>query len=63
MVFIDLKKVYDRVTREILKWTFKKKVLSKVYVNVIEDMYEGASKRVWSLCKKTLVRAGVRRIR
>jgi len=63
MVFIDLEKVYDRVTREILKWTLKKKGLLKVYVNVMEDMYEGASKRVRSLCEKTSVRTIVRRIR
>ena len=53
MVFIDLEKAYDRVPREILKWTLMKKGLPKVYMNIIEDMYEGASTRVRSLCGET----------
>ena len=62
MVFIDLEKAYDRVPREILKWALMKKGLPKVYVNIIEDMYEGASTRVRSLCGETedfRVRVGV----
>lgn len=37
MVFIDLEKGYDRVLREILKWTLIKKRLPKLYVNVITN--------------------------
>ena len=62
MVFIDLEKAYDRVPREILKWALMKKGLPKVYVNIIEDMYEGVSTRVRSLCGETedfRVRVGV----
>lgn len=39
MVFIDLKKAYDRVHREVLKWALMKKGLPKIYVNEIEDIY------------------------
>jgi hypothetical protein len=39
------------IPREILKLTFTKKRLPKVYVNIIEDIYERASRRVRSLCK------------
>lgn len=35
-----------------MKWTLKKKVLPKVYVNVMKEIYEGASKIVRSLCKR-----------
>jgi len=40
MIFIDLEKIYDRVPREVLKWTLMKKDLPKAYVNIIEAMYE-----------------------
>ena len=43
VVFIDLEKAYDRVPREVLEWTLKKKGVPRVYVKVIEEMYEGAS--------------------
>lgn len=39
-----------------------KKGLQKVYVNVVEDMFKGASTRVRSLCEETedfIVRVGV----
>lgn len=38
MVFIDLEKVYDRMPREVLKWTLMKKVIPNMYVT--EHMYE-----------------------
>ena len=60
MVFINLEKVYDKVSREILKWILMKKRLLKLYVNVIEDMYERTSTRVRNLCTGTEVRVGMR---
>lgn len=51
MIFVYLEKVYERVLREILKWALMMKVLPEIYVNVIEDMDEGVSQRVGSLCR------------
>ena len=42
MVFIDLKKAYDRVPRDILWWALMRKGISLRYVDLIKDMYEGA---------------------
>ena len=41
MVFIDLKKTYDRVPRDVLWWVLKKKTVPFKYVSIIRDMYEG----------------------
>jgi len=40
MVVIDLKKVYDRVPREVLKWALMRKEVPKTYIKVVVDMYE-----------------------
>lgn len=36
MIFIDLEKTYNKISREILKWALKKKGLFMVYVNIIK---------------------------
>ena len=46
MVFIDLEKAYDRVPREILWWVLEKKKVPTKYIEVIKDMYEGATTHV-----------------
>lgn len=43
MVYIDLENVYNRVPKDILRRTLIKEELLKVYLNVFEDMYKGAS--------------------
>ncbi|KAL6575841.1 hypothetical protein OROHE_000312 [Orobanche hederae] len=46
MVFIDLEKAYDKVPREVLWWALAKKGISRKYIDIIKDMYEGASTSV-----------------
>jgi len=65
MVFIDLEKVNDRVPREVLKWALMRKKIPKMYINVVENMYEGyegSCTNVKSMCEETQdfrVRVGV----
>ncbi|KAL6561568.1 hypothetical protein OROMI_017169 [Orobanche minor] len=46
MVFIDLEKAYDKVPREVLWWALAKNGVSRKYIDIIKDMYEGASTSV-----------------
>jgi len=51
MVFIDLEKAYGRVPREVLKCVLIRKKVQKMYINLIQDMYEGSNtsvKSMWS---------------
>jgi hypothetical protein len=40
MVFIDLEKVYDKVTRNIMWWALQKHKVSTKYITLIKDMYD-----------------------
>lgn len=53
MVFIDREKAAWHITvfTEILKWTLMAKGLPKFCANIIDEIYEGASKRLRRLCK------------
>ena len=46
MVFIDLEKVYDRVLRDILWRILEKKEVRVAYIQVINDMSDGAKTAV-----------------
>ena len=39
MVFINLGKAYDKVTREILWWAMTKKGIPKKHINIVQTMY------------------------
>lgn len=41
-VFVDLKKVFDRVLREVLRYCMRKSEVPEKYVRVLQDMYEGS---------------------
>ena len=41
MVFIDLEKAYDKMSRKVLWWTLMKKGVLIKYIGIIKDMYDG----------------------
>lgn len=43
MVFIDLEKAYDSVSRKVIWWTLEKTGNSFKCINAIKDMSEGAT--------------------
>jgi hypothetical protein len=40
MVFNDLEKAYDRVTRNVMWWALQKHTISTKYITLIKDMYD-----------------------
>lgn len=48
LIFIDLEKAYDRVPRQEVWASMRRKGASEKYVRVIQDMYEGSRTRVRS---------------
>jgi hypothetical protein len=42
MIFIDLEKVYDKVTRNVMWWALQKHKVSSKYIILIMDMYDNA---------------------
>jgi hypothetical protein len=39
MIFIDLKKAYDKVSRNVMWWALQKHKASSKYITLIKDMY------------------------
>ena len=46
MAFLDLENGYDRVPREVVYWSLRKKEVPEYLVKVAEAMYEGARAKV-----------------
>jgi hypothetical protein len=40
MIFIDLEKAYDKVTRNVMWWALQKHEVSLKYITLIKDMYD-----------------------
>ena len=41
MVFVDLVKAYDRVPRELIWYSLRRKGVPEAYINIIRDIYAG----------------------
>jgi hypothetical protein len=39
MIFIDLEKAYDKISRNIMWWALKRKLVPTKYFTLIKDMY------------------------
>lgn len=46
MIFIDLEKAYDKISRDLLCWVLENKGISINYINVIKEMYDNVATRV-----------------
>ena len=53
MVFGDLEKAYDRVPRDLIWWSLRKKRIPEQYVAIIQDMYQDSQTRVNTRCDTT----------
>jgi hypothetical protein len=40
MIFIDLEKAYDKVTRNVMWWALQMHKVSTKYITLIKDMYD-----------------------
>ena len=53
MIFIDLEKAYDKVPRDLIWWALEKKGVTKRYIEIIQDMYNGAMTTVRTVVGET----------
>ena len=53
MVFVDLEKAYDRVPRELIWYSLRRKYVPDAYINIIRDMYAGYKTSVMTSAVKT----------
>ena len=53
MVFVDLEKAYDRVPRELIWYSLRRKVVPEAYINIIRDMYAGCKTSVMTSAGRT----------
>ena len=53
MVFVDLEKAYDRVARELIWYSIRRKGVPEAYINIIRDMYAGCNTSVMTSAGRT----------
>jgi hypothetical protein len=53
MIFIDLEKVYDKVTRNVMWWALQKYKVSSKYITLIKDMHDNVETSVRTSVRDT----------
>ena len=53
MVFLDLEKAYDRLSRELIWYSLRRKGVLEAYINIIRDMDAGCKTNVMTSAGKT----------
>ena len=53
IVFVDLEKAYDRIPRDLIWWSLRKRGLEEHYITVIRGMYERSKTKVCTLTGST----------
>ena len=53
LVFVDLEKAYDRIPRDLIWWSLRKRGLEEQYITVIRDIYERSKTKVRTLTGST----------
>ena len=53
MVFVDVEKAYDRIPRNLIWWSHRKRGLEEHYITVIRDMHERSKTKVRTLTGST----------
>ena len=53
MLFVDLEKAYDRMPRELIWYSLRRKDVPEAYINIIRDMYAGCKKSIMTSAGRT----------
>ena len=52
-MFVDLEKAYDKVQRELMWCSFRKKVISELHIAITQDLYQDTQTRGKTRCDTT----------